>query len=406
MRVVRPAVALARTLIAAPALLRVRPALGLFLARYLAKFPIVHAGSGLVIHSHLPPLDSEAYARFVRLHLVDRVEAPSHAQVAVTNACPQRCPVCYNRDRGGRPLDSSELRGTIEELIDSGLAWLGITGGEPLLRRDLPELVALGGRRCATKLFTTGMGATAGLAAELRQAGLFSVCVSIDHWDEAVHDAGRGFPGAWRAAARAVETFLATGGLHVGISAVLPRESIRSAADLARLMAFAETLGVHEVWLSEPKPAVASLWDAAAVLTEEERRDIAGWQDRWNAACRRKRRGVTLNYLGHFEGAEQFGCNAGRKMVYVDPFGDVSPCVFAPFSIGSVRERPLGEILADMRRHFPTEDRCFMNRNWPIVREVSGGELPMPPGRTLSMLERVRFRPRSAFNERYYGHES
>lgn len=251
------------------------------------------------------------------------------------------------------------------------------------------------------KLFTTGMGITPQLASELRAAGLFSVSVSIDHRDEAVHDRGRGYPGAWRAAVSAIHTFLAAGGLHVGISAVYSRDAIRRADELARLLAFAEGLGVHEVWLSESKPTVAELWDPRFVLTEEERREIAGWQDRWNAHVRREKRGVPLNFLGHFEGAEQFGCNAGRRMVYVDPFGDVSPCVFTPFSLGNVRQRPLAEILADMRSRFLTEDRCFVNRNWPLVRELAGAGLPLGRDRALALLEKVDFRPLSAFNRRY-----
>jgi MoaA/NifB/PqqE/SkfB family radical SAM enzyme len=290
----------------------------------------------------------------------------------------------------------------IDDLIESGVTWLGITGGEPLLRKDLPALVALGRGRCAMKLFTTGMGITPDLAAELRDAGLVSVSVSIDHRDEAIHDEGRRYSGAWRAAVEAIRTFLATGGIHVGISAVLSREAICRWDEVSALLAFAETLGVHEVWLSEAKPTVASLWNPALVLTEEERRSIADDQDRWNAGVRRRKQGVTLNYLGHFEGAEHFGCNAGRKMVYVDPFGDVSPCVFTPFSIGNVRQRPLAQILAVMRERFTTEDRCFMNRNWPLVQQVSRGALPIPRDAALEMLAKVEFRPRSAFNERYY----
>ncbi len=394
---------MARSLAAAPVLLRVRPSLTAFLAAYLSRFPIVEVGGRLVLHSHLPALDSPAYARFVRLHLIDRVEAPSHAQVAVTEACPQRCAVCYNRDRSGTPLDARELRQVVAELIDAGVVWLGLTGGEPLLRRELPELVALGGGRAEMKLFTTGMGGTPRVAKELCDAGLGSVSVSIDHWDEATHDAGRGFAGAWRAAIGAVEAFLATDRLHVGISAVLPRESIRRRADVRRLLEFAGSLGVHEVWLSETKPAVASLWDPALILSEDERRALATFQDEWNAGVRRHRRGVPLNYLGHFEGAEQFGCNAGRKMVYVDPFGEVSPCVFLPCSAGNVRERPLREIVAELWRRFPSEDRCFSNRNWPLVRDASNGVLPLGPEQTAAMLRNVAFRPLSAFNRRYYG---
>jgi MoaA/NifB/PqqE/SkfB family radical SAM enzyme len=402
-RAVHPIVGLARSLKAAPALLRVRPSLNLFLARYLAMFPVVDVDGHLFLHSHLPALDSTAYARFVRLHLIDRVDAPSHAQVAVTHLCPQRCAVCYNRDRIGAPLNAGEIREVVEGLVSRGVVWIGLTGGEPLLRADLPEIVALGRDRCAMKLFTTGMGATPPVAAELAGAGLDSVSVSIDHWNESVHDKGRGYPGAWRAAVGAIETFLGTGKLHVGISAVLPREAMAGTDAIERMLEFAGRIGVHELWLSEAKPAVASLWDPALVLTEDERLAVAGFQDRWNARIRREGRGVTLNFLGHFEGAEQFGCNAGRKMVYVDPFGEVSPCVFLPCSFGNVRERPLEAILRDLRRRFSSEDRCFVNRNWPLVREASGAGLPLGPEQASAMLGKVSFRPLSAFNQRYYG---
>jgi MoaA/NifB/PqqE/SkfB family radical SAM enzyme len=400
---VHPLVALARAVRAEPRLLLVRPSLGAFLWRYLREFPITEVGGRLILHSHLPPLDSPAYARFVRLHLLERRRAPSHAQVAVTPACPQRCLACYNRERKGVALDALELERVITDLVDGGVAWLGLTGGEPLLRPDLPELVALARGRSAVKLFTTGMGATAEVAARLRHAGLFSVSVSLDHWDAVVHDEGRGFPGAWREAVRAVETFLAVGGIHVGISAVLPRAMIRRWDAVERVLALAQDLGVHELWLSETKPAVASLFDERLVLTERERREVAGWQDWWNARVRRAGRGVTCNYLGHFEGAERFGCNAGRKMVYVDPFGEVSPCVFTPFSLGNVRDQPLAGILADMWDRFPTEACCFTNKNWLLVEAESGGRLPLGREASLAMLSKVRFGRLSEFNRRYYG---
>ena len=402
MRFVHPLVALARALASAPRLALVRPSLNAFLAGYFRKFPATDVGGQLLLHSHLPPLDSPAYDRFVRVHLLERRRAPSHAQVGVTAACPQRCLVCYNRDRKGVTLDSLELQAVISTLVDAGVVWLGLTGGEPLLRSDLPDLVALARGRCAVKLFTTGMGATKEVAVRLRSAGLFSVSVSLDHWDRAVHDEGRGYPGAWREAVRAVETFLAVDGLHVGISAVLSREMICRWEVVERVLRFAGELGVHELWLSESKPAVGSMFEEHLVLREDERRRIAGWQDWWNARVRRAGRGVLLNYLSHFEGAEHFGCNAGRKMIYVDPFGEVSPCVFAPVTMGNVRERPLAAVIADLWSRFPTEDCCFVNRNWPLVAAASGGCLPLDRAATLAMLDRVRFGGRSAFNRRYF----
>lgn len=403
-RIVHPLRAVLRAVVRAPGLLRVSPALASFLTRYLLEFPVAEVGGMTFVHSHLPPIDSDAYARFVKLHLRDRIGGPSHAQVAVTARCPQRCPVCYNRDRTGVELDTAEIARVIEDLVSSGAVWIGLTGGEPLLVPELPELVAIGRGRAAMKLFTTGMGATRDLASKLAGAGLSSVSVSLDHWEEAEHDRGRGFPGAWRAAIEGVRTFLATGRLHVGISAVLPRDSMQRPPDIDQLLAFCESLHVHELWLSETKPAVASLWHPALVATEEDRKAVVAYQDRWNERVRRSKRGVTLNYLGHFEGGERFGCNAGRKMVYVDAFGEVSPCVFAPLSFGNVRDGDggLAKILARMERRFPTEDRCFINRNWPLLERISNGVLPLTVRQSETLVDSVTFRPLSAFNRRYY----
>ncbi|MFB3853858.1 MAG: radical SAM/SPASM domain-containing protein [Vicinamibacterales bacterium] len=400
---VHPLRALALAVFRAPNLLRVRPRAAAFLARYLVEFPILRVGGSTILHSHLPPLDSPAYARFVRMHLVERVAAPSHAQVAVTSACPQRCDICYNRDRTGRPLDAGEVGRAIEELISAGAVWMGLTGGEPLLLRELPELVAIGRGRAAMKLFTTGIGATPELASALAAAGLFSVSVSLDAAGEEANDRGRNYPGAWRAALRAVEIFLAVPGMHVGISAVLSRSAIRDSQEVDRLLARAGSLGVHELWLSEAKPAVASLWHRDLVLTEDERKKVARYQDEWNRRARRAGSGVVLNYLGHFEGAEHFGCNAGRKMIYVDAFGEVSPCVFAPMSFGNVRDRSLAEIIATLQGAFPTEDRCFVNRNWPSMHRESRGVLPMGREKSLALIDGVAFRPMSEFNRRLHG---
>ncbi len=112
---------------------------------------------------------------------------------------------------------------------------------------------------------------------------------------------------------------------------------------------------------------------------------------------------MVINYLGHFEGRENFGCNAGCKMVYVDTFGEVSPCVFLPFSFGNVREGRLADILRDMRAHFPGEAGCFVNRNYRLLGTGDDGRLPLDRARTVGLLERVKFGPPAEFNRRLYG---
>jgi MoaA/NifB/PqqE/SkfB family radical SAM enzyme len=301
-------------------------------------------------------------------------------------------------------MDTATILGAIDDLRDAGVAWLGLTGGEPLLNRDIVDITAHASTDMAVKLFTTGMGLTPELAADLARAGLFSVAVSLDHWEATRHDASRRYQGAFAAALAAISIFRQVPGLHVSVSSVLSREMIRH-GDVGRLLSFLESLGVDEAWLSEVKPSVQDFWSYDLVIREEERRRLVLLQDEHNRAVRRSggAGGMTINYLGHFEGRENFGCNAGCKMVYVDAFGEVSPCVFLPLSFGNVRERALAEILADMRGRFPGENTCFINKNYRLLGGAGCAALPLDREHTVAALEHVRFGPPSEFNARLWG---
>ncbi|MBN2206181.1 MAG: radical SAM protein, partial [Candidatus Aminicenantes bacterium] len=370
---IKDRLALVGALAGVPEILRVKPSIVVFLCRYMRKFRTRVVGGRVILHSHLPPLNGPAYRRFVREHLIARVEGPSHAQVGLTNACPQSCAYCYNRGRTGRPMDTATILGVVRDLRALGVVWMGWTGGEPLLNRDIVRITESAARDCAVKLFTTGSGLTPELARDLSQAGLFSVSVSLDDPREREHDRCRGRKGAYREALKAIETFRSVAGLHVGVSSVLSRDSIRRGG-AEELLAFLETLGVHEAWISEAKPSLPRFWSDDLVIGEEDRLRLVRLQDEYNKNPKAK---LTVNYLGHFEGREHFGCNAGRKMVYVDAFGEVSPCVFTPFSLGNVRTQPLAETVAAMNRRFPSEESCFMNRNFGLLAAASRGRVPL-----------------------------
>jgi MoaA/NifB/PqqE/SkfB family radical SAM enzyme len=379
-------------------ILKAGPRINRFLLEYLGKFRVREVGGNLIVHSHLPPINSRAYKRFIGEHLLGKTEGPSHAQVGVTNACPQRCAYCYNKGRTGRVMDTGTIKRVVKELREAGVFWLGLTGGEPLLNTDLPEIVESAGPDCAVKLFTTGSTITPGLAADLKSAGLFSVSVSLDDWREGNHDLARRTPGAFREALRAIEVFRQTDGLDVGVSAVLSREMIVR-DEVEELLNFLEGLGVHEAWLSEAKPSVAAFWKSELVITETERQKLVALQDRWNQDG-----ALTVNYLGHFEGREHFGCNAGRKMIYVDAFGEVSPCVFLPLSFGNVTERPVGEIQTEMRTRFRPQESCFINRNYPLLQKRAGAQVPLGKAESEELLAEVQFGHMTKFFQMLYGH--
>ena len=215
--------------------------------------------------------------------------------------------------------------------------------------------------------------------------------MSLDHWTPEAHDAGRRTAGAFAAALEAVAVLKRTPGLHVSVSSVLSREMVRR-GDVHALLSFLSGLEIDEAWLSEVKPTLGAFWHDELVLTEAERLHLAAIQDAYN-----RRPGMTVNYLGHFEGAETFGCNAGCKMVYVDAFGDVSPCVFLPMSFGNVRERPLAEIVSEMRAAFPGQDRCFVNQNYRLLAKADG-RLPLDRASALELAAGAERRPAAAFS--------
>jgi MoaA/NifB/PqqE/SkfB family radical SAM enzyme len=381
----------AKSIVANWRLIRGKPRVNWFLLRYLRKFRVMEAGGRLVLHSHLPPLNSRAYARFIDEHILAPSPGPSHAQIGVTDDCPQNCAYCYNRGRTGVVMETGTILRVIRELKSMGVFWIGLTGGEPLLNSDLVRIVEAIGEDCSSKLFTTGHGLTKDLAAQLKAAGLFYVTVSLDHRDEETHDRIRGYKGAFRTALRAIEILREAGGMHVSVSTVLSGEMLKP-ENVKDFLAFINRLEVDEAWLSEAKPSLKGRAGVTPVITESERAGLMNLQD----ACNRLG-GMTVNYLGHFEDRTRFGCTAGQKMIYVDPFGEVSPCVFVPMTFGNVREKPLADLYADMRSHFPPSARCFINTNHELLRDHNHGILPLGREDSLAVLRECRFGPLPRF---------
>lgn len=293
-------------------------------------------------------------------------------------------------------METGTIIGLIQELKRMGVFWIGFTGGEPLLNKNIVKITERASDGCAVKLFTTGSTLTKQLASDLKKAGLLSVSVSLDHWKEEEHDRVRNYPGAFKTAIKAIEIFKEVGGIHVGVSAVLSREMIRQ-KQVEEFLKFLETLEVHEAWLSEAKPSVPSMWNNGFVISEDERIELCRMQDRYN-----KEGKMTVNYLGHFEGKEYFGCAGGNKMVYIDACGNVSPCVFLPVSFGNVNRKSIADIYSEMRRRFPTENRCLINANYKLLQKHYDGKSPLSEEETLAVMEEIRFAPMSRFFQLHY----
>ena len=377
---------------------KVNPKINLFLYKYLKKFKIRKVENKYIIHSHLPPINSLAYQRFVSEFLIKKSTAPSHAQIGITNSCPMKCDFCYNQDRKGKLISTEQILETINELKGMGVIWLGLTGGEPLMNPDLVEIVASIGDSVCSKLFTTGFGLTNELTRDLKSAGLDYVSISLDDWREDKYDQIRNFQGAYKVALKAIE-LLKKNNIHVSVSAVFPRYMIEN-NKLEKFINFLIEQEVDEAWLSEVKPSCRKYWNSKHVITEKERQLLVDIQDEYN-----KKDDITINYLGHFEGKEHFGCAAGNRMIYIDSYGEMSPCVFTPISFGNIKDFPLSVLFAEMSSNFSTEDKCFINKNYMNLEKFCKDDLPLSREDTLKMMEEVEFNNLSEFFKLFKGED-
>ena len=111
----------------------------------------------------------------------------------LTYRCPQQCPYCSNpvnyASRLNDELSTDEWRRVMEEARSLGAAQLGFSGGEPLVRQDLEELVSHA-RQLGfyTNLITAGIGLKEERLRSLKAAGLDHVQLSIDASSKALND--------------------------------------------------------------------------------------------------------------------------------------------------------------------------------------------------------------------------
>ncbi|OUR65008.1 pyrroloquinoline quinone biosynthesis protein PqqE [Methylophaga sp. 42_25_T18] len=113
----------------------------------------------------------------------DQIRQPLWLLAELTYACPLQCPYCSN------PMDFANVKNelTTEQWLDvfrqaraMGATQLGLSGGEPLTRPDLVELVTEARKMgFYTNLITSGLGMDASKVAELKEAGLDHIQVSF-----------------------------------------------------------------------------------------------------------------------------------------------------------------------------------------------------------------------------------
>ncbi|MHC5078243.1 MAG: radical SAM/SPASM domain-containing protein [Planctomycetota bacterium] len=316
---------------------------------------IARRDGGNVYNLYNPPQPSNpgvrALTRKLRELLFGHV-FPATVNIAVTSACQCRCAHCSADlfQRQGRlrreDLTGEEIRRIVDEGLDLGANLIIFTGGEPLLRSDLIDLIRYVDKdRAVVMIFTNGFLLDEEKARALQDAGLYSINISVDDSDAEAHDHLRGLTGSHARAFGALKASLEAG-LLSGISTYATSENLASGG-LAALLERARAEGAHEVTIFDCIPSGKYLWNTELMLSEAEKREVI----RLARAVQEGSHSMGVVAMARVNSPKGAGCFGGFSQMYVTCHGDVNPCDFNPISFGNVRELPLQAIWEKMVRH-------------------------------------------------------
>lgn len=348
---------------------------------------IVHHNGWYMVSSYLPPQGSQSFLSYVKggafpdklytsIAYMKRA-APLSAYLCVTNACHFNCVHCSARDRRGKPsFSTEEWAGLIQEIQDAGAAMIGFTGGEPVLRPDMEELISRVDERSATILFTSGKDFTAERAISFKRAGLDILSVSLDSADPATHAYMRADDKAFQYALNAIR-FARDAGMYVLVQPVVYKKEL-TREKLFNLFKLVYKYGAHEVRIHQPVPSGSLLepdTDPKEIfLTQADREHLFRIQ---HAANRKLWGFPKVSSFPFTESPGKFGCSAGMKHSYVTSDGELFPCDFLPLSFGNVMTGGFKPVFDRMQREMGIpKERCWTARLAPHIR---GKDAPTDP---------------------------
>ena len=351
------------------------------LLRWLDGERITRHGNRWVLNTFLPPFPSPAFDRLFFNQLSGRTYTPVSAYLAATARCPANCWHCSLKNRANAELPLETWLRTIDGLHKIGASIFGLTGGEPLERTDLADIIkaiTTGGGEAM--LFTSGIGFNAERADELTQAGLWAVCVSLDRTDKHEFEQLRNIPNAMETAENAL--FLAKkAGLYTCVNCVADRAMV-STGRFRELYEKAKQLGVDEVRLVEPMPCgrlaeVDSHTAESPFLTPELIQEVRNFHRETN-----RQGGLNSPKVCAFneiESPELFGCAAGTRHLFIDSAGEVCPCDFTPLSFGNVTEESMYVIWDRMASAMKRPRRhCLIQHQTVLLCEATRERTPAP----------------------------
>lgn len=280
--------------------------------------------------------------------------SPELSLVAInlTQRCNLACKHCYldatNRDRPDpTELSTAEILKLLQRIAERGdETMVVLTGGEPLLRKDLEDIVRHGADLGLFMVVgTNGMLLTEKRVIALKDAGLAGAGISLDSLDAGRHDRFRNLPGAWSKTMQGIEQCR-----RQGLTFQLHFSANTENADEYLAMAdFAQKAGarVLNIFFLVCTGRGEKMTDITPAAYEDLMKQIVSSQENYPGLIVRprcaphfKRIALQLNpgaSANRIAGDEGDGCIAGRHYLRITPQGDITACPYIEQSAGNIR---------------------------------------------------------------------
>jgi MoaA/NifB/PqqE/SkfB family radical SAM enzyme len=248
--------------------------------------------------------------------------------IEVTRRCNLRCKHCFVPDEDSQP-SAAGLIEVLQQAAQAGCRKVILTGGEPLLRRDLEDIIAAcAGAGMLVDLNSNLLGLSAARARRLREAGLGEASVSL-HGGPAAHDWLCGLEGCFARVVRGIEMLLGEG-IAVDVHSALWDDSM---TQLSSLVALCQEMGVASLTCFVILPAKRG---AAPQEAFPLSRPLA----RQRIAAARREAAIPIRTIG-LDSPDFSACVMGQGIFGVDAHMRLTPCLLAagpqaPLSLAGV----------------------------------------------------------------------
>ena len=350
-----------------------------------------------------------------RLGVSDFSRAPFVIAWEVTYACAYACVHCRadaQHQRHPRELNTREARALIDRMADFGRPILIFTGGDPMMRPDLEELIAYAtdqGLRCSLTPTATALPTVERLR-RVKRAGVRRIALSLDSSSSAVHDQFRQVEGSWKRTMNILHNAQEVG-LSVQVNTTVTRFNLDT---LQKMVPFIQDVDAVQwsVFFMVPTGRAERKW----MISPQQHEDTFHWLYQLSksapfdikgtaapmyrrVAIQQRRAEVGLDREVTFQGAgfqyadglnrPNRGVNDGNGFLFISHLGEIMPSGFLPLSAGNVKEDDVVDVyrhhklFRELRNPGLLKGRCGICE----FKEVCGGQRGRAYGVTGDYLE-------------------